>query len=195
MTLYNLRKKKAAAAKPSYPQTRELFLLVRQVLADQRGVADPSMLMDADVGRTLHYDYKYTHQWRFGKKRMFDASELEELSDTTGIPYDILRKVAIGTWTAEDAWTVIKRRRSGKFRRVHKTVEAGGVSIEIDAEIDPAREPELSEACARLTEMLKKRLDDPAALADERKAEIARFEAFVEQMRLPRVSFYRKPKG
>lgn len=185
MTLYNLKKKKAAATQPSYPQTRELFLLVRQVLADQRGVADPSTLMDADVGRTLGYDYKYTHQWRFGKKRLFDVSELEELSETTGIPYDIVRKVAIGTWTADEAWTAIKRRRAGKLRRVHKTVEAGGVSIEIEAEIDASREAELNEACARLTEMLKKRLADPEALAAERKAEIARFEAFVEQMRLP----------
>lgn len=195
MTLYNLKKKKSAVTQPSYPQTRELFLFVRRVLADRRGESDPSALMDAEVGRLLDYDYKYTHQWRFGKKRLFDVSELEELAGAADIPYDLLRKVAVGTWTADDAFASLKRRRSGKAKRVQKTVKVGPVSVEVEADIDPSREAELNEACNRLAEMLKKRLSDPDALLAERKAEIARFEAFVDQMRLPRVTFYRKPKA
>lgn len=195
MTLYNLKKKKSAVSQPSYPQTRELFLFVRMVLAERRGQSDPSALMDADVGRLLGYDYKYTHQWRFGKKRLFDVSELEELAGASEIPYDLLRKVAIGTWTADDAFASLKRRRTGKAKHVKKTVKVGSVSVEVEADIDPARESELNEACNRLAEMLKKRQADPDALLAERKAEITRFEAFVDQMRLPRVTFYRKPKA
>jgi hypothetical protein len=194
MTLYDLKKKKAVPARPSYPQTRELFLFMRQVLAERRGEDDPSRLMDAEVGALLNYDYKYTHQWRFGKKRMFDAAELAELARAGDVPLDILHKIAIGLWTADQAYTVYNNRRDKPHDRLRRSIKVEGISVEIEIEIPPGRIEALDRAIAQLGERLQARINNPEALVDDRQSEILAFEAIVEDLDLPRVAFYRKSR-
>lgn len=194
MTLYNLKRKKSQAAKPCYPATRELFLFVRKCLAARKGVDDPASLRDVEVGSLLAYDYKYTHQWRFGKKRMYDISQLEELSQVAAIPFDILGKVAIGVWDAEQAWTVLQRRMQESHKKWTRKIKLNGVSVEVALDVPADRAKSVDAVLDQVKERLAARIQDPQALFSERQEEIRRFEQFVDDLDLPRISFYRKSK-
>lgn len=192
MTLFDLRKKRDQAHNPSYPQTRELFLFVREVVAAQKGV-HPAALLDADVGATLEYDYKYTHQWRFGKKRMLDTSELEELADNIDVDFDILQKIAIGIWDADLALYVYRLRLKKENVHIKETIKFAQGEIDLEFDVPPSRVDTVKAELKNFKEKVKKiSKSDSEKISKDRRAEIMGFENFIEDFNLPRIAFYRK---
>ncbi len=191
MSLFELDKPRRSRDVP-YPATQELFLLARQVFARDLGV-DSAQVKDVRLGSKMGYDYKYTHQWRFGKRRMFDISELDEIAQRFGIDPRVVYKVATGLWTAGQALQVIDERASVPYERIQRVLSVGPVQVDIDLEIRGDRVDLANEALEQLQDRIQQRMADGRPMVDAIESEVRRFNTFIDDLDLPRVPFYRQP--
>lgn len=94
-----------------FPNSRELFIFARRVIMDENGIKDVELISDIEIGRMIDYDYKYTHQWKFGKKNVHDIVELTNLSRNLGVDLSLLTRIALGETKADQAFKAWKEEK------------------------------------------------------------------------------------
>ena len=94
-----------------FPNSRELFLFTRRVVMEESGIKDVELISDIEIGRLIDYDYKYTHQWKFGKKNVHDIVELTHLSRNLGVDLGLLTRLTLGEIKSEPAFKAWKEGR------------------------------------------------------------------------------------
>ncbi len=94
-----------------FPNSRELFLFARRVIMEENDIKDVELISDIEIGRMIDYDYKYTHQWKFGKKNVHDIVELTNLSRNLGVDLSLLTKIALGELKADQAFKIWKEEK------------------------------------------------------------------------------------
>lgn len=94
-----------------FPNSRELFLFARRVIMDENDIRDVELISDIEIGRMIDYDYKYTHQWKFGKKNVHDIVELTNLSRNLGVDLSLVTKIALGEIKADQAFKTWKEEK------------------------------------------------------------------------------------
>ncbi len=107
-----------------YPASRELFLFARKVvlyeLKKEENLKDEEIseefIKDIEIGRLIDYDYKYTHQWKFGKKKVHDIGELMRLATNLGVTLDLVANVATGKINSEEAFQLFLKETEGKYK-------------------------------------------------------------------------------
>ncbi len=107
-----------------FPESRELFLFARKValyeLKKEEGMEGADIteefIKDIEIGRLIDYDYKYTHQWKFGKKKVHDIWELRNLANNLGVSLDLISKIALGELNAEEAFEIFLKEAEGKYK-------------------------------------------------------------------------------
>jgi CheY-like chemotaxis protein len=97
---------------PSFPSSRELFELVRD-LADSNGKG--AKMSDVDIGRLVGFESARTSRWKHGQISVADAARLNALGRSLDIDISVLTQVACGELTAAEALRILKD--SGKFVR------------------------------------------------------------------------------
>ena len=135
-----MRKIKPRVVNVKFPQSRELFLFARKVIIYENNIEDLEFISDIEIGRLIDYDYKYTHQWKFGKKNVHDIWELRNLANSLGVNIEFLAKIVLGEMDSEEAFQYYLKKRDGKFKlhemeRVGKNGNAK-ISLEYTADVD-----------------------------------------------------------
>jgi CheY-like chemotaxis protein len=87
---------------PSFPASRELFRLVREI-ADQMDLLEAERLSDADLGRFIAFESARTSRWKHGQIAVQDAGRLIALSQALDIDLTVISHVAAGYFTAAEA--------------------------------------------------------------------------------------------
>ncbi len=126
------RKVKRKVYEIKFPASRELFLFARKValyeLKKEEGLDDVELteefIKDIEIGRLIDYDYKYTHQWKFGKKKVHDIWELRNLANNLGVPLDLVAKIALGEISADQAFEIFLKEAEGKYK-LHQLSSVG----------------------------------------------------------------------
>ena len=107
-----------------FPESRELFLFARKIALyelqkEESGIDSgitEEFIKDIEIGRLIDYDYKYTHQWKFGKKKVHDIWELSNLAENLGVSLELVAKVALGKLNAEEAFEIYLQETEGKYK-------------------------------------------------------------------------------
>ena len=154
------RKVKRKAYEIKFPGSRELFLFARKIalyeLKREEGLGDSEIseefIKDIEIGRLIDYDYKYTHQWKFGKKKVHDIGELKSLAENLGVSLNLVASVALGELNSEEAFQVFLDETEGKFK-VH-TLESVGKSGKAVIKLFFKKSDETSSECIEKVESL-----------------------------------------
>jgi len=89
-----------------YPQGKELFNLVRNVIIRTMEVEDPVQLRDREIGKLVGFVPEEISRWKHGK-RMFDSCErLMQLHEKLDIDEYLLLRVATGRMKADLAFKI-----------------------------------------------------------------------------------------
>ena len=149
-----MRKIKKRVVEVKFPESRELFLFARKVIIYENNIEDLEFISDIEIGRLIEYDYKYTHQWKFGKKKVDDINELRNIANSLGLSIEFLAKIALGEMNSEEAFKLYLKEREGKtklreFKRVGKEGEVS-ISVRHTDEVD------VNECIKEIDEVLKK---------------------------------------
>ena len=107
-----------------FPNSRELFLFTRRVVMEESGIKDVELISDIEIGRLIDYDYKYTHQWKFGKKNVHDIVELTHLSRNLGVDLGLLTRLTLGEIKSEPAFKAWKEARHAPTNQDQRTPDA-----------------------------------------------------------------------
>ena len=95
-----------AAAK--YPQSKELFQLVKKVIMTALEVNDSDRLNDIEIGKLVGYNYDETSRWKHGRIKVDNAERLMTLQEKLDIDEYLLLRVASGRISSEQAFDIWK---------------------------------------------------------------------------------------
>ena len=119
-----MKKIKPRVVNVKFQSSRELFLFARKVIIYENDIEDMEFISDIEIGRLIDYDYKYTHQWKFGKKNVHDIWELRNLANSLGVSVEFLAKIVLGEMNSEEAFKYYLKERKGEFK-LHELERVG----------------------------------------------------------------------
>ena len=89
-----------------YPQVKELFNLVRNVIIRIMEVKDPIQLRDSEIGKLVGIGPDETSRWKHGKRRFDSCERLMQLQEKLDIDEYLLIGVATGRMKADEAFKI-----------------------------------------------------------------------------------------
>ena len=95
-------------AKSRFPQSKELFVFVRNVIMDALEVSNPEKLSDIQIGKLVGYGYEVTSRWKHGRIKFDSAEKIMLLHEHLGISEYLLLRVATGKMDSEQAFKIWK---------------------------------------------------------------------------------------
>ena len=175
-----------------FPETRNLFLFLRKVVAHRRGVS-PLQISSYEVGKLLSNDHKFAHQFRFGKRQVIDVGELEEISQQLNVPLDILAKVALGIWDADFGYEfLLKWEDPNEWVDLHKVYREKEVEVEVRLRVLASAKAEAERTLEGFGKELKELVRDPEKRQKAALREMGALMAFLRDQEFPMVSYIRK---
>lgn len=90
-------------AEVRFPQSRELFRFIREIVIRALDIDEPERLNDMEIGKLAGYGSEETSRWKHGKVK-FDSSErIMLLHENLDIDEYLLLRVATGRMKADEA--------------------------------------------------------------------------------------------
>jgi len=83
-------------AEAKYPQSKELFTLLKKIIMTVLNVDNPEKLNDIEIGKLVGYSNDETSRWKHGRIKVDSADKLMTLHELLGIDEYLLLGVASG---------------------------------------------------------------------------------------------------
>jgi len=194
MVFYELKPRRKGSREIIYPETRELFLFTRKVLSVGRKKGEKEVSA-SEIGEILSADYKFAHQWQFGKRRMVDIGELLELAEKLDVPYFFIQKIALGVWDAEKAWRIYQSYKKG-WEEIEKTVEIGTYRIRVKVRVPPEEKGDAEKQVQQVLRSLEEEMEHhPEHLEEIALREVSLIEGFLSEHHYARLGAEEEQEG
>jgi hypothetical protein len=184
-------RKKKAPREPVFPESRNLFLFLRQVLAHRRGVP-PSQIRSYEIGFMIIPDHKAAHQFRFGYRQVTDVEELRIFSEKLNIPYFIVAKVAMGLWDPEKAFQFLLQWEKEKLVEIEKEIRGKDAVVHVKFRILPQWKDEIQSFLKKLEGKVVEWEDNPEIVEKAVSHEMEMLMDFLAKRDLPVVTYAKK---